>query len=37
MADLALTAAWDQLSAALRPGSVVGRPTYHDERREWLL
>lgn len=29
--------AWDQLHAALPPGWVVGRPSYHDERREWVM
>jgi len=29
--------AWDTLRAALPPGWVTGRPSYHDERREWLL
>jgi hypothetical protein len=30
-------AAWDELHAALPPGWWVGRPSYHDERWEWLL
>lgn len=30
-------AAWDALNAATPPGWAVGRPSYHDERREWLL
>jgi hypothetical protein len=29
--------AWDELLAAIPPGWSVGRPSYHDERREWLL
>jgi hypothetical protein len=30
-------AAWDELHAALPPVWVVGSPSYHDERREWVL
>lgn len=29
--------AWDELHDATPPGWQVGRPSYHDERREWLL
>jgi len=29
--------AWDEVHAATPPGWVVGRPSYHDERNEWLL
>lgn len=29
--------AWDELHAATPPRWQVGRPSYHDERREWLL
>lgn len=37
MTDPDLAAAWEQLHAALPPGWAVGRPSYHQERREWLL
>jgi hypothetical protein len=30
-------AAWDELLAALPTGWWMGQPSYHDERREWLL
>jgi|SRR5687768_7997484 len=29
--------AWDELHAATPPGWYVGRPSYHNERNEWLL
>ncbi len=29
--------AWDELHAAKPPSWWVGSPSYHDERREWLL
>lgn len=29
--------AWDELHAATPPGWSVGTPSYHEERREWLL
>lgn len=29
--------AWDELHTAMPPGWWVGSPSYHDERREWLL
>jgi len=32
-----LEEAWDALHAVEPPGWYVGRPSYHDERREWLL
>jgi hypothetical protein len=32
-----LEAAWDALLAATPTGWYVGRPSYHDERDEWLL
>ncbi len=35
MTDLA--AAWDALHEATPAGWHVGRPSYHDERREWLM
>jgi len=35
--DPALSAAWDALHAALPNGWAVGRPSFHDERREWVL
>ncbi len=35
MTDLA--AAWDALHEATPAGWYVGRPSYHDERREWLM
>lgn len=36
MTDPALVAAWDRLHSATPAGWVVGRPSYHDERREWI-
>lgn len=29
--------AWEELHAATPPGWSVGTPSYHHERREWLL
>jgi hypothetical protein len=29
--------AWSELQAATPPGWHVGRPSYHDERREWVI
>lgn len=29
--------AWQELHEAAPPGWHVGRPSYHPERREWLL
>lgn len=29
--------AWDELHRATPPGWWVGTPSYHDERRQWLL
>ncbi len=31
-----LDAAWEAVHAALPVGWYVGRPSYHDERDEWL-
>jgi len=33
---MTLQEAWDALHAATPAGWFVGRPSYHDERREWL-
>ena len=33
----ALEHAWGELHAALPPRRHVGRPSYHDERDEWVL
>jgi hypothetical protein len=30
-------AAWDELRDAMPAGWWVGTPSYHDERREWVL
>ena len=30
-------AAWDELHTTTPPGWWVGPPSYHEERREWLL
>ncbi|MDP8904074.1 MAG: hypothetical protein M3N29_01945 [Chloroflexota bacterium] len=30
-------AAWDEVHAATPTGWCVGRPAYHDERREWQM
>lgn len=30
-------AAWDELHAATPPGWYLGRPSYHDERDEWIM
>ncbi len=35
MADL--EAAWNAVHDALPAGWYVGRPSYHDERREWVM
>jgi hypothetical protein len=35
VADLA--AAWDELHDATPVGWHVGRPSYHDERRQWIM
>jgi hypothetical protein len=32
-----LEEAWDGLLAVVPPGWYIGRPSYHDERDEWLL
>jgi hypothetical protein len=32
-----LEAAWDELHDAKPEHSFVGRPTYHDARREWVM
>jgi hypothetical protein len=32
-----LESAWDALLAVLPAGWYVGRPSYHEERDEWLL
>ncbi len=29
--------AWDEVHAATPPGWFVGRPSYHDERDEWIM
>lgn len=35
--ETTLEAAWQQMHAAMPPGWVLGRPSYHDERRGWIL
>lgn len=37
MTDEERHAAWHELHAATPPGWYVGRPMYHDERREWQI
>jgi hypothetical protein len=32
-----LESAWDEPHAAKPPGWYVGRPSYHDERDEWIM
>jgi hypothetical protein len=34
---ITLAEAWEQLHATTPPGWQVGNPSYHDERREWVM